>query len=127
MTWGSSTTGGDSSRVQDQLQDVQTICAAKCGAFAAILKDRSVITWGHPLYGAWCVILDFVHIFSVTLCMCFYMFLLFFVWFIVCFIDLVPHLGQLRSLLEVGIAAVSDISCALSSTSTLLAALSLRS
>ena len=44
-TWGDPAEGGDSSHVQDQLNDVQQIQATG-GAFAAILADRSVVTWG---------------------------------------------------------------------------------
>ena len=42
--------GGDSSEVQDQLRHVQQIQVTE-RAFAAILADRSVVTWGHPGYG----------------------------------------------------------------------------
>ena len=42
---GNSTWGGDSSAVQDQLTGVQKIQATNA-AFAAILGDASVITWG---------------------------------------------------------------------------------
>ena len=45
MTWGHPK-GGDSSRVQNQLRNVQQICGTG-GAFAAILADGSVVTWGH--------------------------------------------------------------------------------
>ena len=37
--------GGDSSAVRDQLKGVQHIQATN-GAFAAILEDGSVVTWG---------------------------------------------------------------------------------
>ena len=37
--------GGDFSAIQDQLRDVQQIQASDC-AFAAILGDGSVVTWG---------------------------------------------------------------------------------
>ena len=40
--------GGDSSEVQDQLKGVQQI-QANCSAFAAILADESVVTWGFIL------------------------------------------------------------------------------
>eukprot|EP00434_Breviolum_minutum_P031260 symbB.v1.2.027641.t1/scaffold2850.1/size68925/3 len=60
ITWGSEDYGGDSSAVQDQLRGVQQIQATgqafveiledeyfeAGGAFAAILEDGSVITWG---------------------------------------------------------------------------------
>ena len=38
--------GGDSSAVGDQLKGVQQIQATD-GAFAAVLEDGSVVTWGH--------------------------------------------------------------------------------
>ena len=41
---------GDSAAVQDQLKDVRQICAS-AGAFAAILADGSVVTWGNPRHG----------------------------------------------------------------------------
>ena len=50
VTWGDPADGGDSSSVQSQLKDVQTIEASGF-AFAAILADRSVITWGHGHFG----------------------------------------------------------------------------
>ena len=37
--------GGDSSAVREQLRDVEKI-QASCFAFAAILRDGSVVTWG---------------------------------------------------------------------------------
>lgn len=37
--------GGDSSAIQDQLRNVQQL-QATLGAFAAILADGSVVTWG---------------------------------------------------------------------------------
>ena len=42
--------GGDSSAVQDQLKGVQQIQATH-GAFAAILEDGSVVTWGDANFG----------------------------------------------------------------------------
>ena len=39
--------GGDSSAVQDQLRNVQQVQATQA-AFAAILADGSVVTWGDP-------------------------------------------------------------------------------
>ena len=48
--WGDADRGGDCSDVQDQLVDVQHICSTG-GAFAATLKDGSIITWGSPDYG----------------------------------------------------------------------------
>ena len=50
VTWGSPGFGGDSTRVRDQLRNVQQIHATSL-AFAAILADGSVVTWGHPRYG----------------------------------------------------------------------------
>ena len=50
-TWGDAYCGGDSSALQDQLENVQQIQSATHGserkaAFAAILGDGSVVTWG---------------------------------------------------------------------------------
>ena len=45
MTWGRASHGGDSRAVQDQLRNVQQIQASG-GAFAAILADESIVTWG---------------------------------------------------------------------------------
>ena len=42
--------GGDSSAVQDQLKGVQQIQATD-HAFAAILEDGSVVTWGYADFG----------------------------------------------------------------------------
>ena len=46
-TWGSPGVGADSSVVQDQLRSVQQV-RATWWAFAAILADGSVVTWGEP-------------------------------------------------------------------------------
>ena len=49
VTWGNASYGGDSSGVQDQLQNVQQIQVARGrfgDAFAAIRGDGSVVTWG---------------------------------------------------------------------------------
>ena len=43
--------GGDSSEVRYQLKGVQQIQAAALGAFAAILADGSVVTWGAAGFG----------------------------------------------------------------------------
>eukprot|EP00435_Cladocopium_sp_Y103_P001321 s3583_g1.t1 len=71
VTWGDPDSGGDSSAVQDQLRNVQRIQAtlsvwgicsnhqlsdvkqvqATDRAYAAILTDGSVVTWGHPEWG----------------------------------------------------------------------------
>ena len=48
VTWGGAALGGDSSEVQDQLKGVQQIQANDC-AFAAILADGSVVTWGETV------------------------------------------------------------------------------
>ena len=50
MTWGHSDSGGDSSAVQDQLKNVQQIQRSG-SAFAAILRDGSVVTWGRADHG----------------------------------------------------------------------------
>ena len=42
--------GGDSSAVRDQLKGVQQIQATR-EAFAAILEDESVVTWGDARFG----------------------------------------------------------------------------
>ena len=47
MTWGVPLSGGDSSRVQDQLRNVQQICSTD-SAFAAILVNGNAVTWGDP-------------------------------------------------------------------------------
>eukprot|EP00435_Cladocopium_sp_Y103_P030015 s2034_g7.t1 len=47
VTWGDPCKGGDSSRVQHQLRNVQQICGTY-DAFAAILADGTVVTWGSP-------------------------------------------------------------------------------
>ncbi|OLQ00894.1 hypothetical protein AK812_SmicGene16400 [Symbiodinium microadriaticum] len=46
VTWGNSAYGGDSSKVQDHLKNVQQIQVSG-SAFAAILGDGSVVTWGY--------------------------------------------------------------------------------
>ena len=46
VTWGNASCGGDSSAVRDQLRSVVQIQATLDGAFAAILEDGSVVTWG---------------------------------------------------------------------------------
>ena len=48
MTWGSHRHGGCSIAVQDQLKDVQQVQACS-KAFAAIVGDGSVVTWGDPI------------------------------------------------------------------------------
>ena len=49
MTWGVPKYGADSSAVQ-QLRSVQKI-ESSVYAFAAILSDGGVVTWGDPTYG----------------------------------------------------------------------------
>jgi len=49
VTWGMPSYGGDSTWVQDQLKEVQLICAAKW-AFAAILSNGKLVTWGRSGY-----------------------------------------------------------------------------
>jgi hypothetical protein len=51
VTWGHPNYGGDSSKVQDQLKNVQQVCGTVVGAFAAILADESVVTGGDIEYG----------------------------------------------------------------------------
>ena len=46
MTWGDADC--DSSRVQDRLKGVQQVRATIVSAFAALLADGSVVTWGDP-------------------------------------------------------------------------------
>ena len=50
MTWGNEAHGGDSSAAQDLLTNVQQIQASS-NAFAAILGDGSVVTWGEAGFG----------------------------------------------------------------------------
>lgn len=45
MTWGYSSSGGDSVDVQGDLQNVQSI-AASSSAFAALKEGGTVVTWG---------------------------------------------------------------------------------
>ena len=45
VTWGAPDHGGDSSRVQEQLPNVQQISGTDL-AFGATLADQSVVTWG---------------------------------------------------------------------------------
>ena len=45
MTWGDADFGGDCSAVQAQLKNVRQIQSSE-NAFAAILRDGSVVTWG---------------------------------------------------------------------------------
>ena len=50
VTWGDPDRGGDSSEVKDQLKGVQQVHATG-RAFAAILADGSVVTWGDRISG----------------------------------------------------------------------------
>ena len=50
ITWGDATTGGDSSALSEQLQDIVDV-QATTGAFAASRSNGSVVTWGHDLCG----------------------------------------------------------------------------
>ena len=50
VTLGRSDSGGDSTRVRDQLKNVQQIHAT-WSAFAAILADGCIVTWGSPASG----------------------------------------------------------------------------
>ena len=45
VTWGDGDCGGDSSKVQQRLRDVQQIQSSH-SAFAALLGDGSVVCWG---------------------------------------------------------------------------------
>jgi len=45
VTWGNPHFGGDSSKVRDQLEDVQQF-QATLSSFVAILADGSIVTWG---------------------------------------------------------------------------------
>ena len=46
LTWGSADDGGDSSAVHHRMVHVEQIQATSFGAFAAILADGTVVTWG---------------------------------------------------------------------------------
>ncbi len=50
VTWGESSSGGDSSSVASQLSQVTQIFSTG-SAFAALKADGSVVTWGHSDYG----------------------------------------------------------------------------
>eukprot|EP00438_Fugacium_kawagutii_P013438 Skav230509 [mRNA] locus=scaffold2083:247920:257401:+ [translate_table: standard] len=50
VTWGAHRACGDSAEVRDQLRNVQQI-HARAKAFAAVLADGSVVTWGHRHWG----------------------------------------------------------------------------
>jgi hypothetical protein len=50
VTWGDPYHGGDSSHVQDQLEQVQQTFGTG-SAFAAILADGTVVTWGNWAFG----------------------------------------------------------------------------
>ena len=48
VTWGDANYGGDSSAVRDQLKEPAADSSHMAWAFAAILEDGSVLTWGNP-------------------------------------------------------------------------------
>ena len=50
MTWECHDSGGDSNAIQEQLRNVQAIQATE-SAFAAILGNGSVVTWGDDAAG----------------------------------------------------------------------------
>ena len=50
ITWGEGRDGGNSSRVQHLLKDVQTIIG-NSSSFAALLGDKSVVVWGNAADG----------------------------------------------------------------------------
>jgi surface protein len=50
VTMGNDDGGGDSSSVQSELQNVQSICSNR-GAFAALKSDGTVVTWGYYTQG----------------------------------------------------------------------------
>ncbi|CAE8651084.1 unnamed protein product, partial [Polarella glacialis] len=50
ITWGSPDQGGDSSRVEDRLQEGVVQVVGNTYAFAAVKSDGSVITWGSNDY-----------------------------------------------------------------------------
>lgn len=45
LAWGDPAAGGNSSKVQEQLQNIREVQATRF-AFAAILEDGSVVMWG---------------------------------------------------------------------------------
>ena len=45
VTWGTSTSGGNSSQQASQLTEIIDIYSSESG-FAALKKDRSLVTWG---------------------------------------------------------------------------------
>ncbi len=49
VTWGKAEWGGDSTGVQQQLQDIRHIYNTG-RAFAAVKGNGSVVTWGDPTY-----------------------------------------------------------------------------
>jgi alpha-tubulin suppressor-like RCC1 family protein len=51
ITWGQKSSGGDSSKVADQLQSAVKEIVSNRNAYAAIKNDGSVITWGDAAYG----------------------------------------------------------------------------
>ena len=53
VTWGDPNVGGQSAGVQDELRNVQEVHATAY-AFAAILADGTVVSWGNPFCGGDC-------------------------------------------------------------------------
>ena len=53
VTWGYPQRGGDSSQVQQQLHQVQSV-AGSDGAFAALRQDGTVVCWGDAMTGGDC-------------------------------------------------------------------------
>ena len=51
VTWGRAESGGDSSRVADQLSSGVKSVVGNVSAFAAVKIDGSVVTWGAALSG----------------------------------------------------------------------------
>lgn len=50
VTWGYPERGGDSSKVQEQLCELQSV-AGSDGAFAALRSDGTVVCWGDAMTG----------------------------------------------------------------------------
>ena len=52
ITWGDPKFGGDSTKIQDRLHSPVQQVQGSNAAFAALLADGTVVTWGDELYGA---------------------------------------------------------------------------
>ena len=50
MTWGCPSYGCDFRSVQVALRGVEKVYSTD-GAFAAVVKDEAVVTWGHSSFG----------------------------------------------------------------------------